>query len=89
MRFWFVVALAIVTGSVFFCLYAEPVPGAASAVGDLRQMQRYTVRQVWPSINTTCTSWNLKVNALRRRVGARLNVERHELDVIKKRLRFS
>jgi hypothetical protein len=32
MRFWFVVALAIVTGSVFFCLYAEPVPGGG--IGD-------------------------------------------------------
>jgi hypothetical protein len=32
MRFLFVVALAIVTGSVFFCLYAEPVPGGG--IGD-------------------------------------------------------
>jgi hypothetical protein len=31
MRFSFVVALAIVTGSVFFCLYAESLPGGADA----------------------------------------------------------
>ena len=32
MRFWFVVALGIATGSVFFCLCAKPMPGGG--IGD-------------------------------------------------------